>query len=268
MMAHRYDQAKRTVCIEVSPESKDDLLTACGQFGSIESALPHSSDAAQYLLVEYSSVDEASNLMAATDTAADIAEGLSPLRNRFLTFKQSLGKAVKSAPQQKAFDTETRFQQSARTDAFDALKAKDTVEEQLQLLFETKRLSDTSSRLRFLAALQVEEAIAGIFANVRIMPFGSSVNGFGRLTSDLDMMLKCEQATQVASHLHVPRPNGHRQMEARDAARNTLYPLQVILQNWIPGVENSQLVSAARIPIIGYGHRIAGLECDLSIANV
>lgn len=270
MMAHRYDQAKRTVCIEVTAEAKDDLLTTCGQFGSIESVLPHSFDAAEYLLVEYSSVAEASNLIAATDTAADIAEGLSPLRNRFLMFKQSLTKAVKSAPQRrdKRQDTETRFRQSARVDPLDALKAKGTVEEQLQLLFETKRLSDTSSRLRFLTALQVEEAVAGIFANVRIVPFGSSVNGFGRLTSDLDMMLKCEQPKQTATDLLVPRPNGHRQMEARDAARNTLYPLHVILQNWIPGVEKSQLVSAARIPIIGYEHRIAGLECDLSTANV
>lgn len=277
MIANRRDQAKRTVCIEALNEAKDDLLTSCGQFGTIKSVSPHGVETTKYFLFEYSSIGEAEALIAATEHDADIADGQIPLRSRFLTFKPSLSMASKQSskrptnphfanPKQKF--AEDRFQPGrTAVDRYAALKTKKTRDEQLELLFETRRLSDLSSRLRFLTALQIEEVVASVFANVRVLPFGSSVNGFGRLESDLDMMLAPLQPAHAPSNLYFPQSKHNRQLEARDHARKTLYPLQVIMQQWVPGIDKLQLISGARIPIIGFEHRITNLECDLTTAN-
>lgn len=272
MMHNRYVQAKRTVCIETLPEASDDLLEMCRKFGSIHSVHPHIVNGNKYFLVEYNTVDEVQHLLAAIDYAEDISDGKSPLKSRFLTFKPNLrmiGKSPKKPTHPKF--TEDRFKPApTRVDYLKALNADMSIDEQIQELSDTNKLSDLSSRLRFLTALQIEEAVSGIFANMRVIPFGSSVNGFGRMSSDLDMMLISEQQQKqhIDSHLFVSRTKYQRDFEARDFARMTLNPLHVIMQQWLIGIGKTQMISAARIPIIGFEHRITDLECDLSTANM
>lgn len=45
-------------------------------------------------------------------------------------------------------------------------------------------------RLRFLTARQVEMCLLGLFPNAIAYPFGSSVNGFGKMGCDLDLVLR------------------------------------------------------------------------------
>lgn len=64
------------------------------------------------------------------------------------------------------------------------------VSQQVQLLHSSTRLGELGSRLRFLTARQLEMALAGMFPQVRALPFGSSVNGFGRAGCDLDLVMQ------------------------------------------------------------------------------
>lgn len=267
MMQNRCAQAKRTVCIEYAVENYDDLLKTCKQFGTIQSALPHDTDLRKYLLVQYNTEEDAQNLLAATEHAACLSEGITPLKTRFLTHKPN--ERAESKMPKKWTDIEKQFQvkESKKINYLKAISIDKSIDEQIQTLFDTSKLNDLSSRLRFLTALQIEEAISGIFANARVMPFGSSVNGFGKKCSDLDMMVISEQHQHAQSNLYVPQPSHFKEFERRDFARIVLGPLNVILQQFLPGIRNTQLISSARIPIIGFKHKITDLECDLTTAN-
>jgi poly(A) RNA polymerase len=44
-----------------------------------------------------------------------------------------------------------------------------------------------------MTARQIELALSGLFPQVTVLPFGSSVNGFGKTTCDLDLVLLADK---------------------------------------------------------------------------
>ena len=80
------------------------------------------------------------------------------------------------------------------------LNTKSTINEQIMLLFEAYKMSSTSEKLRFLACEQVERCLKGLYPNTKIMPFGSSVNSFGKCNSDLDMCILHNQRNLAAEN--------------------------------------------------------------------
>lgn len=59
------------------------------------------------------------------------------------------------------------------------------------------KLNEVGTRLRFLTAKQVEEALTGMFPEASVMPFGSSVNGCGKMGCDLDLVLRLTREKKV-----------------------------------------------------------------------
>lgn len=59
------------------------------------------------------------------------------------------------------------------------------------------KLNEVGTRLRFLTAKQVEEALNGMFPEASAMPFGSSVNGCGKMGCDLDLVLRFTREKKV-----------------------------------------------------------------------
>ena len=59
----------------------------------------------------------------------------------------------------------------------------------MMLLFDAYKMSSNNEKMRFLACEQVERWLEGLYPNTKIMPFGSSVNSFGKRNSDLDMCI-------------------------------------------------------------------------------
>lgn len=62
----------------------------------------------------------------------------------------------------------------------------------MQILYNSTKLNDLGTRLRFLTARQVEMAVTGMFPNAAAYPFGSSINGYGKMGCDLDLILKLD----------------------------------------------------------------------------
>lgn len=62
----------------------------------------------------------------------------------------------------------------------------------MQLLYDSTKLNELGTRLRFLTARQVEIAVTGMFPNAVAFPFGSSINGYGKMGCDLDLILKLD----------------------------------------------------------------------------
>lgn len=65
-----------------------------------------------------------------------------------------------------------------------------TVSDQMQILYKSTALNDVGIRLRFLAARQIETTVSGIFPGAKACIFGSTVNGYGKLGCDLDLILQ------------------------------------------------------------------------------
>lgn len=63
------------------------------------------------------------------------------------------------------------------------------VDDQIGALTEAYQLTEENSRLRFLVCSLLKDVAAAYFPECTIRPFGSSVNGFGKLGCDLDMFL-------------------------------------------------------------------------------
>ena len=78
----------------------------------------------------------------------------------------------------------------SNTELKDLLSAAENLEDQITILHRATCLSDLGIRLRFMAARQIGQTMLGMFPEVQAVPFGSSVNGFGKMHSDLDMILK------------------------------------------------------------------------------
>lgn len=53
-------------------------------------------------------------------------------------------------------------------------------------------LKPSGVALRFFAASLMEDLLSGVFPLATCLPFGSSINGFGKCDSDLDMVLSLE----------------------------------------------------------------------------
>lgn len=63
------------------------------------------------------------------------------------------------------------------------------VEQQMVSLTKAFQLTEENSRLRFLVCSLLKDIAVAYFPECTIRPFGSSVNGFGKLGCDLDMFL-------------------------------------------------------------------------------
>lgn len=71
----------------------------------------------------------------------------------------------------------------------------------MRILYELTKLNDLGIRLRFLTARQIESALLGMFPDVVAYPFGSSINGYGKLGCDLDLVLKLDGQNRVPTFL-------------------------------------------------------------------
>lgn len=57
-------------------------------------------------------------------------------------------------------------------------------------LYNVLKITDLDIRLRFYTADQISYYLSRLFSNLRVVPFGSSVNGFGQRGCDLDLLCK------------------------------------------------------------------------------
>ncbi|KAG4070088.1 hypothetical protein HA402_011257 [Bradysia odoriphaga] len=66
----------------------------------------------------------------------------------------------------------------------------ESLSHQIDILYRATTLNDLGIRMRFLAARQIEESVSSIFPSAKASIFGSSVNGYGKLGCDLDLVLQ------------------------------------------------------------------------------
>lgn len=275
----RQQQATRTVVVQVSSEkSFPELYNYCNAYGHIVGAHHYCvrhDDVHHYILIEYENSKQASE---AIDSSAYNEElnGV-PARSPFLWFRASGKKALKRKSIEGA-QANCLFVIDGNnimdiSDSNTVLKECPHIDMQLTELYERTKLNDLGIRLRFLAAYQVQEAISGMFPLANALPFGSSVNGFGKMGCDLDLILRLDQEckgpetkkrpdSRLVFHTKENLTNG------RSQTQRQMESIGDMLQIFLPGASHVRRILQARVPIIKYHHEHLNLEIDLSMSNL
>lgn len=161
----------------------------------------------------------------------------------------------------------------------------DQISDQISELYNLTKLNDLGLRLRFLTARQAESTLSGVFPNVCAYPFGSSVNGFGKMGCDLDVVmrfnenrvsefvvtrklfqcvtfLKENESSRLVFHCKAgsgsERSTNQRNMEA----------VGDLINLFLPGCSQVRRILQAKVPIIKYHQHLTNIECDLSMSNM
>ena len=138
------------------------------------------------------------------------------------------------------------------------------IDDQIMEMFNTFKMSPTSEKIRFLCCEQVESSLKGCFPGSRILPFGSSVNSFGKRASDLDMLIVhptssvSKKGSRLVFHSKSSTSSGF------DSGKLMISNISFSLQNFLPGCQEISHIFHARVPIVKYRQDFLDLDCDLS----
>ncbi|KAH8373673.1 hypothetical protein KR200_009538 [Drosophila serrata] len=275
-------QAQRSIVVQVSSEkSYAELYNYCSRFGSILGAHHYcvrQDEALHYVLLEYATAGEAAAAIDAGVTNGELS-GV-PVRSPFLWFRAAAaagarrGPKLTAAPAPAALLSVDGNRPVEKDHLLSVLRSASNIEEQVQLLHQHSRLNELGVRLRFLAALQVQQAIAGMFPTAQALPFGSSVNGFGKMGCDLDLILRFDNDTGgggSAAKLEPSRLVYHTKENLSNGRSQTQRHMECfgdMLHLFLPGVCHVRRILQARVPIIKYHHEHLDLEIDLSMSNL
>lgn len=133
------------------------------------------------------------------------------------------------------------------------------------------QLTEENTRLRYLTCSLIEDVAAAYFPDCAVRPFGSSVNGFGKLGCDLDMFLDLDEIGKSDAH----KTSGNFLMEfqvknvasERIATQKILSVIGECLDHFGPGCVGVQKILNARCPLVRFSHQASGFQCDLTTNN-
>ncbi|XP_011301529.1 poly(A) RNA polymerase, mitochondrial [Fopius arisanus] len=265
-MSARRRESKRTVIIQVqSPDSYNDLYSYCTEFGPVSNMYHYVvAKTAHFFLVEFKDVESHKAVLAAA-TLINHQEVI-PTYSYMLWFRNAPKKSKKILenipPVVRGNDDKSEEK------IYPDLLAIKSISEQMELLYDSWKLDDISTRLRFVTALQMERNLTSLFPNIVILPFGSSVNSFGKRGCDLDlvMTLDGEKREKITSRFVFQTKSSL--PEERAQTKKSMEIISNVMQSFIPGVRNVRRILHARVPILKYDHTLTGLECDLSMTNM
>lgn len=260
-MKIRFDEAKRSVLVETPSLAYNHLIDHCSRFGRIEKIFAHETTAKNYYLIEYANISSSNACLSNGKTN----ESDALTKSRFFRFENSNSGFKKrnvlnksSIKEKHTLDPQTIMKYMSSVDDSD---------KQIQALYEINTISGLSQRLRFLTALQIEEAASVFFPHCKVIPFGSSVNGFGRMSSDLDMVLIYGKQNREENGLRFLYKSSSMD-RSQQGVRNNLQILSHIMRNWLAGISKLDPILNARVPIVKFHQDFTGLDCDLSMANM
>ncbi|XP_077293030.1 mitochondrial poly(A) polymerase isoform X2 [Arctopsyche grandis] len=273
----RRSQAKKSLLVQVNSEkSFPELHSYCSQFGTVLGVHHYTtSNSHHFMLVEFSTEENVSNLLASTTFIQD--SDVIPVQSKFLWFRPQ-NNELRSNIRNIINFSETNDVNKLHVKNACVIPAENlilrnllqanSISEQIQMLYDMTCLKDLGTRLRYVTARQVESALNGLFPNATVCPFGSSVNGFGKMGCDLDLVVKFtseDLANNLRSRLvfHTKKST----LTGRTQQQRYMEIISDMIQFFLPGCSHVRKILQARIPIIKFNQDYAGLDCDLSISS-
>ncbi|XP_044745441.1 poly(A) RNA polymerase, mitochondrial [Coccinella septempunctata] len=264
----RRSEAKKSIIVQVqSAQSFKELYSYCSSFGNIKQMFHYSAgiEPMHFILVEFQQIDA---VKAALSSGTFIENNtICPTHSQFLWFRAG----AKKFSERKHKKIELSVTDGLKKLSSDCLKKElrccESISDQINTLYDMSKLTDLESRLRFLTARQIEMSLAGMFPNAQVLPFGSSVNGYGKIGCDLDVVLTLDNEKEAPDSRLIFHCKGSSGVDRSLNMRN-LETIGDILHLFLPGCTRVRKILQARVPIIKYYHQFTDVECDLSMSNV
>ncbi len=268
MVESRRDEARRSIVVQVKDKtSYEDLLTYCQKFGNLKNAFYYSTFGndllKHFIVVEYDSESDFNSVL--NNSKPSNIEQVLPVTTPFLWFCSGVKHPkLNDLPKLRIEPNELPSQDALQK----LLGDSDSFDDDIQILYNRTRLGNIGARLRFITALQLEKAFIGIFSHCRVLPFGSSINSFGKLNCDLDLVLQLYTSPTTTTNSRLIYVSKALRGTSRIHSQRHMETMADILQIFLPGCTNTRRILKARVPIIKYTHDVTGLECDLSSSNL
>ncbi|KYN09461.1 Poly(A) RNA polymerase, mitochondrial [Trachymyrmex cornetzi] len=257
----RRNQACRSLLIQVfSSKSYNDLHNYCLQFGDISSMHHyHINNQQNYILVEFKDIMSIKDIMS----SASFTKGDStPVKSSILWFRKGqITTSQKNNQKKVSLFVENGCTSPTEKETAKLLYNAKSISGQIIILYEMIKLTDLEARLRFHTAHHLEQYFSKLFENMKVLPFGSSINGFGRKRCDLDLVLHNATSRLVFHSKFMHNSDRHETKEFLGILANTM-------QYFIPGILSVRRILEARVPIIKFCYNYTQTECDLSATNM
>jgi len=267
-MAKKRESAKRSMLVQVkSEDSGQDLLNYCShRFGHVKAMHYHrnvtNKDFPSFYMVEFSSPD--SRLLAMQGSTHSLSNDINPVCSPLMWFG---GQNTRNLPQSQSPIFVPTAAQLDKSEASleNELMQHDSMEDQVLALYKFYRMSTLDTKLRFFACEQLELATSGIFPQARFVPFGSSVNLFGKHDTDLDMIFDLTSSWEMDPESRLVFHTKCDVGRARYRTVKHLDHLSNLVEHFLPGCQEVQRIFNARVPICSYRQGFVGLDCDVSL---
>ena len=192
----RRKQARNSILIQVkSIKSVNDLKQYCNNnIGKVKSMHYHNNNKSDifqhFYVVEFDDSTSVAKAMFEGAIFAGNSEAI-PVSSPFMWFSSD-NKSVNSNKNSIDMPFESpQFKNSESIASLNKyLSTFEGIDLQIQQYYDLVKLNDVSTRLRFIACEQIELALTGMFPHAEVIPFGSSVNSYGKYDCDIDMCLK------------------------------------------------------------------------------
>uniref|UniRef100_A0A6V7K6U8 Poly(A) RNA polymerase mitochondrial-like central palm domain-containing protein n=1 Tax=Bracon brevicornis TaxID=1563983 RepID=A0A6V7K6U8_9HYME len=220
-----------------------------------------------FFLIEFKSI-ESQKAILETATHVNHHETI-PTFSNMLWFRNSLKKQKKLVADRIPPISIAIDDQKNETKCLAALQKINSISEQMETLYNFYRIDETSIRLRFLTAQQFERTFSGLFPNNTVLPFGSTVNSFGKRGCDLDLVMTLDGGdTREKLTSRLVYQTKSTLPDERAQTKRSMEVVAQIMQTFMPGIRQVRKILNARVPIIKYDHSLTGIECDLSMTNL
>jgi len=277
----RKNEAKRSIIVQVKgKESWQDLYSFCSSNIGQVSGMYYfknkiSKSFSDYYIVEFQDDNCVERVLETSlHISSDVASGNIPVTSPFLWLAS---KSSNSPPDtNRTLDVVSASVTINQDDDILSTKVDQDLNFSDQILHyaQAKQLPESHIRVRYMLCRQIELLLQGIFHHSSVIPFGSSVNGFGDIHGDQDMILSLTKLDFLAepddSELE-RRLVFHTKSTTfyRDRALILRYCDQIsdLISAFLPGVKDVQKVLTARVPIIKYRQELVGMDCDISMSN-
>ncbi|KAM7070211.1 poly(A) RNA polymerase, mitochondrial isoform 1-T1 [Acridotheres tristis] len=268
VQTERLDQAERTVLIKCpSRLNEKKLLQYLSSHGNVKSHFFFENRGIS-ALIEFSDKSSIASLQDAVGIPSASEHHVVPFKSRLFTFtlKNPVSQNVEGTPLHLSPQCHIPVK-----DLIEKLCLADSISSQMYILLNEYQLTEENIKLRFLACSLVRDFARAYFPDSTVKPFGSSVNTFGKLGSDVDMFLDFRDTGKHAAKMKKGPFEMEYQMKRlpseRLATQRILSVIGDCLDNFGPGCVNVQKILNARCPLVKFAHQPTGFQCDLSVSN-
>lgn len=273
MLTFRQRQASKSILVKIhSFECIGELEKFCQRYVSIQNMFPYTTMNDQnFVLMELDSENQVEHLreIAQYKSQEECIYLMTPL---FLYTLKEIAYIDKKKPPSLSGHPYSKFKIPNLNEIRKQLQQKASVSDQMMLLCSLLQCTDLNIRLRFHTAAQISYFLSRIFFNLSVIPFGSSVNGFGQTGCDLDLLCKVETSKSAKNEKNMKTrflyltPSMF--VTDRSDQKEFLETVASLMKTCMPGFTNVKKILEARVPIIKFYNMNTNMQCDLSSTNV